>query len=566
MAAQFNNANEEIKVPEAVLKIIESRGIGEDELQEFLSPKPRLAYDPFLLTNMREGVDLLLKAVDSGKRIVVYGDYDVDGITSTVVLMKVISQLTDNVTYYIPSRIDEGYGLHRDAIDRIKSDGGEFIVTVDCGSVSKEETAYAHSLGIETLVTDHHNMSDKKAEGLIINPRQEGDTYPFKGLAGVGVAYKLALAIARTREIPSQIMAELLEFATVGTVADIMPMLDENRTIVKCGLRSMRLGCRNKGLRTLIEKSSIDYRKIKSSDISFGIAPRINASGRMGDASLGVRLLLSDDESEISECCDNLLKANSERRKFQDEAYEKGIEVIDEELANGDFVIVEINDSHEGVLGIVAGKLRERINRPVVVISSSGDDIYKGTGRSIPGVNLFEMLDKYREEFISFGGHSAACGFTIAGDKIDKLKADLNKDIAELHTQCENIFDEHHDYDLQLEFGDVDIELADSLELLEPCGKDNEVPLFALKNVSIDGWRYLKDDDKMAKFDVKSPGGDSEDSASYIEGIIFNDASEAYKIVESGGVDIICNVDVNEWKDERKVQLIARQILPGGTL
>ena len=251
-----------------ILEIIESRGIGEEMFEEFFSPKPKLAYDPFLLANMREGVDSLLKAVDEGKRIVIYGDYDVDGITSTALLMKVIGTLTDNVTYYIPSRLDEGYGLHREAIDRISEDGGEFIVTVDCGSTSSEETAYAHSLGIDTLVTDHHNMSDQRAEGIVINPRLPEDSYPFKGLAGVGVAYKLALAIARERNVPGSLMAEMLEFATVGTIADIMPMIDENRTIVKCGLRSIHLGCRNRGLRkkriTAYRKTGTGARKLLS--------------------------------------------------------------------------------------------------------------------------------------------------------------------------------------------------------------------------------------------------------------------------------------------------------------
>lgn len=231
----------EMTIHQKVLEIAESRGIGEEMREEFFSPRPRLAYDPFLLANMREGVDSLLDAIESGRRIVIYGDYDVDGITSTALMMKVIGSLTENVSYYIPSRLDEGYGLHREAIDKIKEEGGEYIVTVDCGSTSAEETAYAHSLGIGTLVTDHHNMSEQRAEGLIINPRMEEDTYPFKGLAGVGVAYKLALAMARERNIPGPLMAELLELATVGTIADIMPMTDENRTIVKCGLRSIHL-------------------------------------------------------------------------------------------------------------------------------------------------------------------------------------------------------------------------------------------------------------------------------------------------------------------------------------
>ena len=541
-----------------VLEIIESRGIGEEMLEEFFSPKPRLAYDPFLLANMREGVDSLLKAVDEGRRIVIYGDYDVDGITSTALLMKVIGSLTPHVSYYIPSRLDEGYGLHMESIDRIKERGGEFIVTVDCGSSSAEETAYAHSLGIETLVTDHHNMSEHRAEGLIINPKLPEDEYPFKGLAGVGVAYKLALAIARERNIPGPLMAEMLEFATIGTIADIMPMTDENRTLVKCGLRSIHLGCRNRGIRELIDRSALDYRTLKAGDISFGIAPKINASGRLGDASLGVRLLLSDNEQEIRECCTELIEANRERRRLQDEAYDRGMSLLDGESKKGDFVVVEINDSHEGVLGIVAGKLREKINRPVVVISKNGDT-YKGTGRSIPGVDLYEMLDKYRQKYISFGGHSAACGFTIDAADIDSLRNDLNEDIRAKLGEDPGIFDEIHSSDAEIAPDDIDLELAEALQMLEPCGKDNEVPVFVIRNAVVRGWRFLKDDDKMAKFTLVTGDGRS------IDAVIFRNAAEAYEAVNGGEVDIYCNIEINTWRDVRKAQVIAREILPAGT-
>ena len=541
-----------------VLEIIESRGIGEEMLDEFFSPKPRLAYDPFLLANMREGVDSLLKAVDEGKRIVIYGDYDVDGITSTALLMKVLGSLTSNVSYYIPSRLDEGYGLHRESIDRIRERGGEYIVTVDCGSSSAEETAYAHSLGIETLVTDHHNMSDHRAEGTIINPKLPEDNYPFKGLAGVGVAYKLALAVARERSIPGPLMAEMLEFATIGTIADIMPMTDENRTLVKCGLRSIHLGCRNKGIRELIDRSALDYRTLKAGDISFGIAPKINASGRLGDASLGVRLLLSEDENEIRECCTELIEANRERRRLQDEAYDRGMSLLDDESGKGDFVIVEINDSHEGVLGIVAGKLREKINRPVVVISRNGDT-YKGTGRSIPGVNLYEMLDKYRKRFISFGGHSAACGFTIDAAGMESLRRELNEDIQAKFDEDPGIFDEIHASDAEIKADDIDLELAEALQMLEPCGKDNEVPVFVIRNAVVRGWRFLKDDDKMARFTLVTGDGRSIDS------VIFRNAAEAYEAVNEGDLDIYCNIEINTWRDVRKAQVIAREILPAGT-
>ena len=526
------------RIPEIILKILKSRGIGEEMQEEFFSPRPRLAYDPFLLANMQEGVDKLLSAIDRGKRIVIYGDYDVDGITATSLLMKVIGALTDNVTYYIPSRLDEGYGLHRESIDRIAEDGGELIITVDCGSVSGAETAYAHSLGIDTLVTDHHNVSDVRAEGIIINPKLSEDEYPFKGLAGVGVAYKLALAVARVRQVPKSIMAEVLELVTIGTVADIMPMLGENRTIVKCGLRSIHLGCRNIGLRRLIDLSGLDY----SNFCDFI------------QKTLVRRIILCYNIGAVSPLFCQYL---TERK---DDAYEKGLAVLDEELEKGDFVTVEINDSHEGVLGIVAGKLREKVNRPVVIISRN-NDIYKGTGRSIPTVDLFSMLDKYRDDFISFGGHSAACGFTISADKAKTLRLRLNEDIEEMLEHDGSIFDFDYGYDAAVSTDEVTLGLAQAVRMLEPCGKDNEVPVFAIKNAEISGWRFLRNENKMARFTVSSDG------CSGVDCLLFHDAGEVYDSISADGrADILGTAEINNWRDEEKVQIIARYVLPAGTL
>jgi len=548
--------SENYKVPGAILKILQARGIGAEEMDEFFSARPKLVYDPFLLSNMRAGVDLLLKAIDDGKKIVIYGDYDVDGVTSTSVMMKVIGSLTDNVTYYIPSRIDEGYGLHKESIDRIREQGGELILTVDCGSVSDEETAYAHSLGIETLVTDHHNVSEKRAEGIVINPRLPEDTYPFKGLAGVGVAYKLALAVARERNVPKEIMSELLELVTVGTIADIMPLTDENRTIVKCGLRFMHLGCRNKGLRRLIDKSGLNYRTLRAGDISFGIAPKINAAGRLGDATLGVKLFLAEDDDEIERCCDALIETNKERRSIQDAAYAEAGGMVDDELAKGDFVMLEINDSHEGVLGIVAGKVREDINRPVVIVSKNGDS-YKGTGRSVATVDLFEMLDKYRDMFTSFGGHSAACGFTIPSDRLGELKKSLNRDIADMVSQDEHLLDMIYDCDADITTGEVDLELAEAVEMLEPCGKGNETPVFALRNVGITNWKFLKNDNKFAKFTVTG------DDGGRIDCVTFRNAQDIYDMLSSyDRVDVLGTVEINRWRDMENVQMIVQHVLP----
>lgn len=542
----------------AIISILESRGIGEEAREEFFSPKPKLAYDPFLLANMQAGVDLLLKAVDEGKRIVIYGDYDVDGITSTSLMMKVIGSLTDNVSYYIPSRLEEGYGLHKESIDAIHEQGCELLLTVDCGSVSLEETAYAHSLGIETIVTDHHKVSAVRAEGIIINPMMPEDEYPFKGLAGVGVAYKFALALSRKREIPRSVMSEILELAAIGTIADIMPMLDENRTIVKFGLRFMHLGCKNKGLRRLIDLAGLDYRKLRTSDVSFGIAPRINAAGRLGDATLGVKLFLADDDNLIEQYCTQLIETNQERRSLQEDALRRSLEIADENHKDDDFLVLEVNDAHEGVLGIVAGKIRETVNRPCIIVTQSGDH-YKGTGRSIETVDLFSMLDKYRDEFISFGGHSAACGFTIEGSRIAELREKLNRDLAELFAEDDTLFDIEYSYDAELSADEFNLELADDVKLLEPCGKDNEIPLFCISGVSPGNWKYLKNDRRYAKFTLSASDGRT------IDCLLFRDAEKYEELVTSGEkLDVIGTIEVNNWRDNRKAQMIVKWVLPAG--
>ena len=531
--------------------ILNHRGItGAAERKEFLSPRPKTAYDPFLLTNMREGVDRLLAAIDAGRRIVIYGDYDADGVTSTTVLLKTLGCLTDNLTYYIPSRLNEGYGLHMESIDRIREAGGEFIVTVDCGSTSPDEIQYAKRLGIDMVVTDHHNTGPDSVPG-IINPKAPGDTYPFKGLAGVGVAYKLALAVSRVRPIPRQALADALEFVTIGTIADIMPLLDENRSFVKYGLMRINSGCRNPGLRRLIELTGMDCRTMKAVDISFGIAPRINAAGRVGDASLGVRLFMAEDPEEIEKYSRELIENNALRKRYQEEAFEQCSEKAKLEKENGDFLLIEASGVHEGILGIVAGKIKDQEKRPTVIVTKNGKE-YKGTARSVEKVDIFGMLNRYRDQFIHFGGHRAACGFTIDGDRIPALRENLNRDIEEMEEKDPSLFESELHYDENAEPEDMTVELAEALEVFEPCGKDNEQPVFRIPAVAPEDWSFLKDGKKYARFRVGGLGC-----------VLFHDAAEYADVVESSGmVDVYGTLDINEWRQARRPQLTVTDIRP----
>ena len=312
-----------------VKEILAKRGITEeDDIREFLSDRPQRTYDPFLLSDMREGVDLVLSAVDSDENICIYGDYDTDGITSISILFEVLTEVIvqahskSRLSYYIPSRFTEGYGLNKEAIDKIKKDGVAMIITVDCGSTSVGAVEYAKEAGLKILVTDHHNISDKKADCLMINPKREDDKYPCKDLAGCGVAFKLAQAIQRASGISKNTINRALDLVAVGTVGDIVSLTDENRTIVKYGLTVIRKGDRE-GLRDLIAAISLDPATVGSEEIAFAIVPNLNATGRMDSANWGVQLMLAVSRQRSIQLAEKITGFNEDRKYVQKKAFEK---------------------------------------------------------------------------------------------------------------------------------------------------------------------------------------------------------------------------------------------------
>ena len=320
--------------------------MGDSEISEFLSDKPKKTYDPFLLLNMEEGVDLILSSIDQGERICIFGDYDADGITSTTVLMEVLSNLTDNLTYYIPSRFDEGYGLNCKAIEKIKADNVDLIVTVDCGSVSFEEVEYAKSLGLKILVTDHHTIADRIADCPVINPMQPGCQYPFKRLAGVGVAFKLAQAIVNVTGLPKSVVTRTLDVVGIGTIGDIVPLIDENRTIAKYGIRMLNLTERA-GVSSLIEGVSLEKGKINSGNVSFAIVPHINAAGRMEHAYTAAEVMMAKNTEDARAGVSKLVKFNNMRKSRQEATFAECEELIAEKYSEDSFLVIELEDAHE---------------------------------------------------------------------------------------------------------------------------------------------------------------------------------------------------------------------------
>lgn len=532
-------------------EVLKKRGISDSEdISEFLSDRPMKTYDPFLLMNMGAGVDLLLSEINSGSRICIYGDYDADGVTSVCILSHIIGMLTDNFTYYIPSRFDEGYGLNKNAIKAIKNEGADILITVDCGSVSYEEVEYAKSLGMKVIVTDHHSIDDVKADCVLINPRQPGCPYPFKALAGCGVAFKLAQALRQRTGLPKSAVNDVLDLVAVGTVGDIVSLTDENRTMVKYGLNRANFGNR-KALKKMAEAISLDV--ITSESIAYGIVPHINAAGRMASAYDAAELFLTCDEEVMDEKISMLKELNRQRKTIQEEAYKQCMDMVSED---DNMVILDISDMHEGVAGIVAGKIKEAVNRPVIIATPTEDRLMKGTGRSIPGIDIYRLLKKHCELFIRFGGHSGACGFLCSRENLKKLTTVLKQDIEMMLKENGALFKKKISYDAEVLPQEVTAETARLIKKLEPFGQGNPIPMFRMKNIMPKYVKFLGDDHTHARFTAVSEGGGKTDC------IVFRKAQEYREALVSGkNADIVGSIDLQYWKGREKVQFIVEEIL-----
>jgi len=537
-----------------ILELLALRGITtEEDIAEFLSNKPKKTYDPFLLLNMEAGVDLILKTIKQKKKICLYGDYDVDGITSICILKILLSHLTENITYYIPSRFHEGYGLNRCAIDKLKTQNVDLIITVDCGSTSFEEVEYAKSLGLDIMVTDHHSIMDKKADCILINPKQESCPYPFKGLAGCGVAFKLAQAIRERAKLPKSVTNGLLDIVAIGTIGDIVPLVDENRTLAKFGLYELNKRDRL-GIKLLVEAISMNTLSLKSDQIAFCIVPHLNAAGRMKDALIGVDLLLSNDSFRARELASELVKHNAERKRIQEETFNHCQELKEIQCNDAIFPIIRAENAHEGITGIVAGKLKDIYERPVIIATPCEGQL-KGTGRSTDKIDLFQLLDRHRDLFVRFGGHQGACGFLIDEENFEEFRTKANEDLVRQVESNPNLFQKKSQYDMKLTGSDLTLQFMDQLELMEPFGCKNRRPIFCLNGVLICGLQRMGKDGNHAKFFASSKDG----SAS--ECVLFSKAQQYEDLLASNQpLNLYGTLQLNCWNGSKKVQFVVDKI------
>lgn len=531
-----------------LISLLEKRGIiGQESVEEFLSDRPQLTHDPFLMKDMKEASDRILVALDKHEHICIYGDYDADGVCGVSLMIEILGKLNADMSYYIPSRFEEGYGLNQEAIAKIKDRGTHLIITIDCGSVSYDEVEYAKELGMDVIVTDHHNLNDKPASCLLINPKQEDCPYPEKGLSGCGVAFKLAQALQRKlpKKLTKADLNKMLDLVAIATVGDIVPLTGENRTMVKYGIRVINSGKRS-GLSMLIKGAGLKDGEINSENIAYVIVPHLNAAGRMLSARTGVKLLTADTEQEWKEAADCLLENNRERKRIQDIAFEEAVAQIDECGCQERFLILDLPNAHEGITGIVAGKIKDKYNLPTIIVTPTGENKLKGTGRSIEGLDLYEMLSACSHLFDKFGGHAGACGFTMDSANLQILREALCTSAESRYRTDPLLFQSRLNIDIELEAEELKYELISCIEKFEPYGHKNSKPIIAIRGVSLSGPCYMGDRQQHVRF-----------YADGVSCILFNRADEFREYYEQGRpVDIAGYPEINRWNGSEKIQFM----------
>lgn len=519
------------------------------EINEFLNPTRNDFFDPFLMNDMDIAIKRIKKAIENQEKVIIYGDYDVDGITSITVLKSFLKDVGLDVDYYIPNRLEEGYGLNKNAIDEIAKKEYKLMITVDCGISAIEEVDYANSLGIEVIITDHHEPGDEIPKALaVVDNKRKDNKYPFRELAGVGVAFKVSQALAQSMNIREEEYLKYLDIVCVGTISDIVPLVSENRVITKLGLKLVKQ-TRNMGLRAIINSSG--YSQINSTTISFGVAPRINACGRMGKAEQALKLLLSKDIYEVNKLTQELNSYNRERQEIEKEIFENVLTKIEQNnLAKNRTIVVGGENWHHGVIGIVSSKITEKYFKPSILLSFEEDGTGKGSGRSIPGFDLHEALMKCENCLEKFGGHSMAVGLTIKKENLEQFYKKFEK-IAE-ENKTENIVPIIN-VDAKIELDKIDKSVVEDLKQLEPFGEANKTPTFALKNIRIDSIRALSEG-KHLKLTLR-------ENNQIINAIGFNigELAEAYKIGDK--IDIAGVLEINTFNGIDNLQINIKDIM-----
>lgn len=532
-------------ISSVLAKLLIARDVKIDEVDKYINTTLDDLYDPFLMKDMDKLVDRVLLAKERNEKVIIYGDYDVDGVTSITTLYSFLKELGLDVSYYLPDRMEEGYGLNKEALDKLKDSGYTLVLTVDCGISAIDEIEYANSIGLEVCITDHHECSDTLPNAYaVVNPKRQDCTYPFEMLAGVGVAFKVITALAIKLGLDKDSYFKYLDIVTIGTIADIVPLQDENRIITKIGLEKVR-NTKNEGLKALIRVAGI--KNVDSTSISFAMAPRINASGRMADASVAVELLLETSPIKANTLAEVLDSQNKERQAVEKKILEEVVNKIEKEkLYEKNSLVVSGKGWHQGVIGIVASKIAEKYIKPVILITYS-EGVAKGSGRTPHGISLYDALDKCKDVLLQFGGHELAAGVTLEKDKITDFADAFEKAVSEIQKEeLQDIID----IDLEITKEDILGGIIKTNDMLLPFGQKNPEPVYLYRNVKVNSLCTLKDD-KHLKLGLK-------DNNFYIDAIGFSLGHRRDELRLGDKIDVVGTININEFGRAKNIQIMLK--------
>ena len=508
-------------------------------------------HNPFMLDGMEEAADRILSAIEKKEKIVIYGDYDVDGITATATVYKFLKSQGAEVSYYIPDRFSEGYGLNILAINKMARDGAKLMITVDCGITAVGEVEFAKTQGLDIIITDHHTCHGELPKAVsVINPKRMDSSYPFSGLAGVGVAFKLVLALAiRLGMNTRQVFMEYVDMVALGTIADVVPLVDENRVIADKGINSIE-HTNNKGIRALMEMAGAGGKSVDANAVAFFASPRLNAAGRLENASVSVELMICDDEARAKEIAEHLDSLNNERKEIEqkifEEAYQKAEEMGEDKLV---YIISGKNWNH-GVIGIVASRISEMFYRPCILISVE-DGKGKGSGRSVPEMNLFDALSCCEELLTAFGGHSQAAGLSISEENIEEFTKKINE-FAKKNVEVETLVPKL-DIDCNLSSSSVTMAAAKMIESLAPFGEGNEIPVFSMQGLKVITSQSMGVDKKHLRVRLS-------DGNNVFNAVGFGMGELSEKLIPGMIVSVAFNMNVNTYQGDENLQLILKDI------
>lgn len=556
--ADFNAIAARFHISPVTARIIRNRDVeGEKAIDRYLNGTLDQLYDPHLMKDMDKAAALILEKIRAGVRIRIVGDYDIDGVCSTYLLYRGLTRCGAAVDYQIPERIRDGYGINESIIRKAKEDGIDTIVTCDNGIAALEQVRLAKELGMTVIVTDHHEVvRDEDGSQVlpeadaVVNPHRDDCTYPFAGICGGVVAYKLVQVLYEKNGIPEQEWKDMLEFAAIATVGDVMKLQDENRIIVRWGLKQIPHTA-SAGLRALVEACGLDIYDLTAYHIGFVIGPCLNASGRLKTAKLALELLLCEgmqQSARAEEMAAELKLLNEERKDMTQAGMEQAFEQVDAELSDDDVLVVYLPDCHESLAGIIAGRVRETYNKPSFVLTR-GEDCVKGSGRSIESYHMYQALCGVQDLLLKFGGHPMAAGFSLKEENIDEFRRRLNEQSA--LTKEDFIPKIWIDVAMPLEY--ISEALVNELKGLEPFGQGNEKPQFAQKNLRIRSVRAIGRNNNAVRMTVVTEQGRP------MEAMVFTVADQfVEEAKQSRSIDVIYYPDINEYNGNRTLQIVVR--------